>query len=132
MIESNPEAYEALFNQFKALHPEFSEEPAYSPSDAALRVFGKWAARALNAAIAREQPTTRGQSRLRTGLGSSDDGVAEWGVFVAENPEFLERAVEGEEADEALLPVTRRLLRAEGADELLPVTKRLLRGGVDE
>jgi hypothetical protein len=120
MIESNPKAYEALFEQFKAVHPEYAEEPAYSPGDAALRAFAKWAARALNAAINREQPMTRGQSRLCSGVDSSpDDGVAEWGVFVAENPEFLDR-VAGDSVEE------------EEADELLPVTRRLLRGGVDE
>jgi hypothetical protein len=117
MIEDSPEVYEALFEQFKAVHPEYADEPAYSPGDDALRAFGKWAARALNAAINREQPTTRGQSRLCTGVDSSDDG--QWPAFVAENPEFMDR-VAGDSVEQ------------EKADELLPVTRRLLSGGVDE
>jgi hypothetical protein len=142
MMSSDPKRYEALFEQFKRVHPEYSEEPTYFPTDHVLLEFQKWADGALNAAIngdARE-PITRGQSRLRSGVDSPnarDDGVAEtlWTVFQAENPGFLDRAA-GDlrtkfERERALQWAREKAIEEEEADELLPVTKRLLRGGVE-
>ena len=128
MIQSDPKRYEALFEQFKQLHPQYSEEPTYFPAVHVLLEFQKWAEGALNAAIVGE---TRGQSRLRSGVDSPnardpnarDGGVAAElmrGVFRAENPGFLDRVAGDLRPEE------------EEADELLPVTKRLLSGGVDE
>ena len=141
MIQSDPKAYEALFEQFKRLHPEYAEEVPYFPRDDVLRAFQKWADGALNAAInggdARE-PMTRGQSRLRSGVDSPNARVAEtlWTVFQAENPEYLDR-VAGDlrtkhEREVARAWAEQKALEEEEADELLPVTRRLLRGGVDE
>ena len=145
MIQSNPKAYEALFEQFKRQHPEYSEEVPFFPRDDVLRAFQTWAQGALNAAIdggdappLREE--TKAQIRLRTGVnnGPRDDGVAEtlWTVFQAENPGFLDR-VAGDlrtkhERERALQWAREKAAEEEEADELLPVTKRLLRGGVDE
>ena len=141
MIQSDPKAYEALFEQFKRLHPEYAEEVPYFPRDDVLRAFQKWADGALNAAInggdARE-PMTRGQSRLRSGVDSPNARVAEtlWTVFQAENPEYLDRVAgdlrTAHEREVARAWAEQKALEEEEADELLPVTRRLLRGGVDE
>jgi hypothetical protein len=146
MIQSNPKAYEALFEQFKRLHPEYSDEVPYFPRDDVLRAFQTWAQGALNAAVdggdappLREGAETKAQIRLRTGVnnGPRDDGVAElmWTVFQAENPEYLDR-VAGDlrtkhERERALQWAREKAVEEEEADELLPVTKRLLRGGVE-
>ena len=143
MIQSHPKTYEALFEQFKRLHPEYSDEVPYFPRDDVLRAFAKWADGALSAAINGgdvREPMTRGQSRLRSGVDSPnarDDGVAEtlWTVFQAENPEYLDR-VAGDlrtkhERERALQWAREKAAEEEDADELLPVTKRLLRGGVE-
>jgi hypothetical protein len=144
MIQSNPKAYEALFGQFKRLHPEYAEEVPYFPRDDVLREFQKWAQGALNAAIDGgdvREPMTRGQSRLSSGVdkpNARDDGVAEtlWTVFQAENPEYLDRVAgdlrTAHERERALAWARQKTIEEEEADELLPVTKRLLRGGVDE
>jgi hypothetical protein len=140
MIQSDPKAYEALFEQFKRLHPEYAEEVPYFPRDDVLRAFQKWADGALNAAInggdARE-PMTRGQSRLRSGVDSPNARVAEtlWTVFQAENPEYLDRVAgdlrTAHEREVARAWAEQKALEEEEADELLPVTRRLLRGGVE-
>ena len=140
MIQSDPKAYEALFEQFKRLHPEYAEEVPYFPRDDVLRAFQKWADGALNAAInggdARE-PMTRGQSRLRSGVDSPNARVAEtlWTVFQAENPEYLDR-VAGDlrtkfERERALAWAREKAEEEAEGDEILPVTRRLLRGGVE-
>jgi hypothetical protein len=143
MIQSHPKTYEALFEQFKRLHPEYSEEVPYFPTGDVLRAFQAWAQGALNAAINGgdvREPMTRSQTRLRSGVDSPnarDDGVAEtlWTVFQAENPEYLDR-VAGDlrtkhERERALQWAREKAAEEEDADELLPVTKRLLRGGVE-
>jgi hypothetical protein len=144
MIQTNPKAYEALFEQFKRLHPEYAQEPPYFPRDDVLRAFQTWAQGALNAAIhGTDAPPlgaeTKAQIRLRTGVnnGPRDDGVAEtlWTVFQAENPGFLDR-VAGDlrtkhERERALAWARQKAIEEEEADELLPVTKRLLSGGVE-
>jgi hypothetical protein len=143
MIQSNPKAYEALFEQFKRVHPEYSEEVPYFPRDDVLLAFQKWAGGALNAAISGgdvRAPMTRGRSRLNSGVDSPnarDDGVAElmWGVFTAENPEYLDR-VAGDlrtkfERERALAWAREKAEEEAEGDELLPVTRRLLRGGVE-
>ena len=43
MIGSHPKQYEALFAQFKRLHPEYADEVPYFPRDDVLRAFAKWA-----------------------------------------------------------------------------------------
>ena len=144
MIQSNPKAYEALFEQFKRLHPEYAEEVPYFPRDDVLAAFAKWADGALKAAIdggdappLREE--TKAQIRLRTGVnnGPRDDGVAEtlWTVFQAENPEYLDRVAgdlrTAHEREVARAWAEQKALEEEEADELLPVTRRLLRGGVE-
>jgi hypothetical protein len=142
MIQSDPKRYEALFEQFKRLHPEYAEEVPYFPTDHVLRAFETWAGGALNAAInggdAPREGETKAQIRLRTGVnnGPRDDGVAEtlWTVFQAENPEYLDRAagdLRTKFERERALQWAREKIEEEG-DELLPVTRRLLRGGVDE
>jgi hypothetical protein len=95
MTQFDPQAYEALFEQFKRVHPEYSEEPTYFPTAYVLCAFQAWADGALKAA--------------------GDGGVAELmrTVFQAENPEFagdLRTKFEQEEEADELLPVTRRLL----------------------
>ena len=144
MIGSHPKQYEALFAQFKRLHPEYADEVPYFPRDDVLRAFAKWADGALSAAINGgdvREPMTRGQSRLNSGVdkpNARDDGVAEtlWTVFQAENPEYLDRAA-GDlrskfERERALAWAREKAEEEAEGDELLPVTKRLLRGGVDE
>jgi hypothetical protein len=147
MIASDPKRYEALFEQFKRLHPEYSDEVPYFPTDNVLRAFQAWADRALHAAInggdappLREGAETKAQMRLRTGAnnGPRDDGVAEtlWTLFQAENPGFLDRVAgdlrTAHERERALAWARLKAEEEEEADELLPVTRRLLRGGVDE
>jgi hypothetical protein len=144
VIQSDPKRYEALFEQFQRLHPEYADEVPYFPRDDVLRAFQKWAGAALNAAInGGDAPPlgaeTKAQIRLRTGVnnGPRDDGIAEtlWTVFQAENPEYLDRAA-GDlrtkfERERALAWAREKAVEEEEADELLPVTKRLLRGGVE-
>jgi hypothetical protein len=146
MIQSDPKRYEALFEQFKRLHPEYAEEVPYFPRDDVLAAFAKWADGALKAAIdggdappLREGAETKAQMRLRTGVnnGPRDDGVAEtlWTVFQAENPEYLDR-VAGDlrskfERERALAWARQKAIEEEEGDELLPVTRRLLSGGVE-
>jgi hypothetical protein len=141
MIASDPKRYEALFEQFKRLHPEYSDEVPYFPRDDVLLAFQKWAGGALNAAInggdappLREE--TKAQIRLRTGVndGPRDDGIAEtlWTVFQAENPEYLDRAA-GDlrtkfERERALNWARQKAIEEEEGDELLPVTRKLLKG----
>jgi hypothetical protein len=143
MIQSNPKAYEALFEQFRRLHPEYGDEVPFFPRDDVLRAFQTWAQGALNAAInggdARE-PMTRAQSRLSSGVdgpNARDDGIAEtlWTVFQAENPEYLDR-VAGDlrtkfERERALAWAREKAEEEAEGDEILPVTRRLLRGGVE-
>jgi hypothetical protein len=143
MISTNPKTYEALFEQFKRVHPEHSDEVAFFPADHVLRAFQKWAGAALNAAINGgdvREPMTRGQSRLNSGVDSPnarDDGVAEtlWTLFQAENPEF-ENRVAGDlrtkfERERALAWAREKAEEEAEGDELLPVTKRLLSGGTE-
>jgi hypothetical protein len=144
MMSSDPKRYEALFEQFKRLHPQYSDEPPYFPADHVLRAFQTWAEAALNAAINGgdvREPVARGQSRLRSGVdkpNARDDGVAEtlWTLFQAENPEYLDRVTgdlrTAHERARALAWARQKALEEEEGDELLPVTRRLLRGGVDE
>jgi hypothetical protein len=144
MISTNPKQYEALFEQFKRLHPEYADEVPYFPRDDVLLAFHKWAQGALKSAIDGgdvREPITRGQSRLHSGVDSPnarDDGVAEtlWTVFQAENPEYLDRAA-GDlrtkfERERALNWARQKAIEEQEGDELLPVTRRLLKGGVDE
>jgi hypothetical protein len=142
MIQSNPKTYEALFEQFKRLRPEYAEEVPYFPRDDVLRAFQTWAQGALNAAInGGDAPPlgaeTKAQVRLRTGVnnGPRDDGVGQvlWDLFRIENPEF-ENRIAGDlrtkhERERALQWAREK--EEEEADELLPVTRRLLSGGVE-
>jgi hypothetical protein len=146
MIQSNPKAYEALFEQFKRAHPEYADEVPYFPADHVLLAFQKWAQGALNAATnggdappLREGAETKAQTRLRTGVndGPRDDGVAEtlWTVFQADNPGFLDRVAgdlrTAHERKRALQWARQKEEEEAEGDELLPVTRRLLSGGIE-
>jgi hypothetical protein len=143
MIGSHPKQYEALFEQFKRLHPEYADEVPYFPRDDVLLAFHKWADGALKAAIdGGDAPPlgaeTKAQVRLRTGVnnGPRDDGVAEtvWTLFQAENPEYLDRVAgdlrTAHERERALQWARAKAIEEEEAD-VLPVTRRLLSGGVE-